>query len=162
MRAKIILGIDPGSHNVGIACLEKRGNKLKLLYAETIHAPTKKDIYTRLDHIAKKLNERIDELSPQEIAIEDIFFAKNTRSAFKLGVARGVAVAACLNRGIKIFEYAPTQVKSAVTGYGRAGKDQVRKMAALTLGTQLNVGFDAADAIAVAICHASQMNLGAQ
>ena len=138
---------------MGIGLIERRGHKFQLLYAETIKAPASWDLYRRLEVISEKLIKRIDELDPQVVAIEDTFFAKNARSAFRLGIARGVAVAACLGRGIKIYEYAPTQVKSVVTGYGRAGKDQVHKMVGLTLGTAIEIDFDASDALAVAICH---------
>ena len=80
----------------------------------------------------------LDEYHPEAVAIEDIFVSKNARSAFSIGLARGIVVAACLDRKIKIYEYAPTQVKSAVTGYGRAGKEQVKKMTQLILGEILH------------------------
>lgn len=156
---KRILGIDPGSHHLGVGCIEKSGNSVRLVFADIIHAPAKAPLYERLEIISERLVALVDELNPQEVAIEDIFSAANARSAFRLGVARGVAVAACLGRGIKIFEYAPTQVKSVVTGYGRADKAQVQKMVSLILGKKVELGFDATDAIAVAICHANQLNL---
>lgn len=158
IRTRRILGIDPGSHQLGLGCIEKRGNEIRLLFAETIKAPPSDDIYGRLDFIADRLKLRIDELRPEEVAIEDTFCGKSARSAFRLGVARGVAVGACLGRRIPIYEYAPTRVKQIVTGYGKADKAQVRKMAALTVGTPLELGFDATDAIAVAICHASTVD----
>jgi crossover junction endodeoxyribonuclease RuvC len=101
----------------------------------------------------------LDELRPDEVAIEDLFHSLNARSAFHLGMARGVAIGACLKRRIPIFEYAPTQIKSVVTGYGRSDKAQVKKMVELTLGTKIDLGFDATDAVAVAICHASTRRL---
>jgi crossover junction endodeoxyribonuclease RuvC len=156
-----ILGIDPGSLHLGIGLIEKKGARVRLLFAETIHAPAKMEFFERLDFIHLRLKARIEELKPEEIAVEDTFFAKNAQSAFKLGMARGVAVAACLGRGLRIYEYAPTQVKSVVTGYGRADKEQVRKMVGLSLGSKLDLGFDATDALAVALCHANSLNLGA-
>jgi crossover junction endodeoxyribonuclease RuvC len=146
--------------HLGIGLIEKNGPRVRLLFAETLHAPAKKSFYERLDYLYLRLTE---ELRPEEIAVEDTFFAKNAQSAFRLGMARGVAVAACLGRGLPIYEYAPTQVKSVVTGYGRADKEQVRKMVGLSLGTNLGLelGFDATDAIAVALCHASFLKLGA-
>jgi crossover junction endodeoxyribonuclease RuvC len=159
MQPKRILGIDPGSRNLGIGCIEKRGQKLRLLFAETISAPDTEHIFERLRLIAERLRARIEELQPEEIAIEDTFFGKSARSAFRLGLARGVALAICLERQVKVFEYAPTQVKLVVTGYGKADKAQVRKMASLTLGATLNLGLDATDAVAVAICHASTNRL---
>jgi len=127
---------------------------MRLLYADTIRAPAKEKLYPRLEKISRRLHELLDEWKPDEVAVEDVFYALNARSAFHLGMARGVAVAACLGRQMKIFEYAPTQVKSIVTGYGRADKAQVKKMIQLLLGTREEFGFDTADAIAVALCHA--------
>lgn len=153
---KLILGIDPGSQFLGIGCLEKFGSRLKLRFAEVISAPRKDTLYPRLEKILEKLELRLEELKPDEVAVEDLFHALNARSAFHLGMARGVAIGACLRRNLPIFEYAPTNIKSVVTGYGRSDKGQVKKMVELTLGTKLDdLGFDATDAIAVAICHAS-------
>lgn len=157
-----ILGIDPGSHHLGVGAIEKHGNSLRLVFAETIHAPAKAPIYERLECIATRLQQLVIDFSPEEIAVEDVFTAINARSAFRLGVARGAAIAACLGRGAKIFEYAPTQVKSVVTGYGRADKAQVQKMVWLILGKKVELGFDATDALAVAICHANQTNFNLQ
>lgn len=159
VRPTRILGIDPGSHHLGLGCIEKEGNAIRLVFAEIIHAPKKDSLYVRLDHILGKLKKRVDELRPDEVVIEDIFCGKNPRSAFHLGMARGVAIASCLGRGIEIFEYPPTSVKSAVTGSGRADKSQVKKMVGLILGISLDLGFDATDAIAVAICHANTMRV---
>jgi crossover junction endodeoxyribonuclease RuvC len=154
-KENFIVGIDPGSHNFGLGCIQKSGNNLKLITAQIIKAPARENLYDRLKVIAPKLYTLLDELKPQEVALEDAFFAKNAKSAFQLGIVRGVVVAACLERNIKIFEYAPTQVKSTVTGYGRADKAQVQKMVGLLLGTELKTAYDATDAVAVAICHAS-------
>jgi crossover junction endodeoxyribonuclease RuvC len=148
-----VLGIDPGSHHLGIGCVEKSGHQIRLVHADILHAPAKAGFYERLEILSARLKPIVDKLSPHEVAIEDIFAAKNPRSAFRLGVARGVAVASCLGRGILIAEYAPSQVKAAVTGYGRADKTQVQKMVRLILGAKLDLGFDATDALAVAICH---------
>jgi crossover junction endodeoxyribonuclease RuvC len=158
---KRLLGIDPGSHHLGLGCLEKRGNTMVLIYAEIIHAPRKDSLYDRISIIAARLRVLLDKLNPDEVAVEDIFHAKNARSAFHLGVARGAAIGACLERGLKIFEYAPTQVKSVVTGYGRADKEQVKKMVQLTLGQKIELAFDATDALAVAICHANTIQIQA-
>lgn len=135
--------------------IERRKGALRLLYAETLSASASLPLYVRLESLFTQLKARVDELQPEVVAIEDTFFAKNAQSAFKLGLARGVAVAACLGRGLKIYEYAPTAVKKVVTGHGRADKEQVRKMVGLSLGGKLvDLGFDATDALAVAICHA--------
>ena len=152
---EFIVGIDPGSHQFGLGCIHKSGNDLKLVTAQVIKAPAKESLYERLKGITPKFHSLLDELKPTEVALEDVFFAKNAKSAFQLGIVRGVVFAACLERGIKIFEYAPTQVKSTVTGHGRADKAQVQKMVGLLLGVELKTAYDASDAVAIAICHAS-------
>lgn len=158
-KTRRILGIDPGSHRLGVGCIEKTGNQMKLIFAEVIVGTKTKDFYSRLQMIGARLTELLDDLKPHEIAIEDAFFAKNARSAMQLGITRGIAVSPCLTRGLQVFEYAPTQVKSVVTGDGRADKTQVQKMVGLTLGMRIEMGFDATDAIAVAICHASSLRI---
>lgn len=149
-----ILGIDPGSHKLGVGCVDRQGRNISLIRAETIQAPTREDLYPRLRFIALRLDAVFDDLRPSAVAIETTFFGKNAQSAFRLGIARGVVVAACLQRDLPIFEYAPAQVKASVTGSGRADKTQVQKMLGLILGTPIEMGFDASDAIAIALCHA--------
>jgi len=156
---KIILGIDPGSHYLGVGCLQKSGNRLVFIAAEAIKAPQKESLYPRLEVIAERLEVLLDLWKPHEVAVEDLFHSINARSAFRLGIARGVAIGACLKRRLPIFEYAPALVKSTVTGSGRADKDQVRKMVELTLRAKIDLRHDATDALAVAICHASHIRL---
>jgi crossover junction endodeoxyribonuclease RuvC len=156
-----LLGIDPGSHHLGLGCLERHGNRIELIYVEIIHAPRKDALYDRVGHIARRLRVLLDELKPHAVAVEDIFYAKNARSAFHLGIARGAAIGACLERGLKIYEYAPTQVKAVVTGSGRADKEQVKKMVQIILGQKIDLAYDATDAIAVALCHANSMKMKA-
>lgn len=155
MHPRRIIGIDPGSHRMGLACIEKSGNQLRFVFAETLKAPSQLNFHARVQKIHELLQERLMELRPDEVAIEDIFFAKSVRSAIALGTARGIAIGACLAHKTRIFEYAPTLVKSTVTGDGRADKGQVQKMVQLILGQKFSLGFDATDAIAIAICHAS-------
>ena len=163
-----ILGIDPGSYHLGIGCIEKSGHSLRLLHAETLSAPRRLPLFERLDQIASRLHALLFELRPHEIAVENIFFAKSVKSALHLGTARGMAIGACLGRGLRIYEYAPTQVKMTVTGYGRADKAQVQKMVRLLVNApaallEEKLGFDASDAVAIAICHANsaRLHLGA-
>ncbi len=156
--AQKILGIDPGSHHLGVGCLEKTGNKLRLIYCEIIHAKKTDKLYDRLQVIGKRFQAVLEELNPDEVAVEDLFFAKNVRSAIYLGTARGVAIGACIQRGLTISEYAATQVKSVVTGYGRSDKAHVQKMVEMILGAKIDLGFDATDAVAVAICHANHLD----
>ena len=153
--SKRIVGIDPGTYHLGFGCLSKSGNQFKLLSAETLHAPKDAALYERLSTIRLRLVALFDRYSPHEVALENIFSAKNVRSAFYLGVVRGVVFSICLERRIMVFEYAPTQVKSVVTGSGRADKTQVQKMVGLILGTKIEAGFDASDAVAIALCHAN-------
>jgi len=156
---KKILGIDPGSHYLGAGCIVKNGNSMKLLFAEVITAPPKKNFYDRLEVISARVDELLDLHSPDEIALEDSFFGKNAKSAFQLGVTRGVILGNCLKRKIKIFEYPPAKVKLVVAGHGRADKAQVQKMVELTIGDKIALRYDATDALAVAICHAYTMKL---
>jgi crossover junction endodeoxyribonuclease RuvC len=156
--SKRILGIDPGSHHLGVGCLEKTGNRSRLLFCEIIHAPKKEGLYTRLAVISQRFHQILDELKPDEVAVEDIFFAKNVRSAIYLGTARGMVIGACLQKGLEIHQYAATQVKSVVTGYGRADKADVQKMVEMILGTKITLGFDATDALAIALCHANHLD----
>ena len=153
--ARKVLGIDPGSHRMGIGCIEKSGNSIELLYSTTLEAPHEKSIYHRLHWITQEFGKVVDELLPAEVAVEDIFYAKNVRSAFYLGMARGAVITLCVARGLPIFEYAPTRVKSVVTGSGRADKIQVQKMLRLILGRSVPKSLDASDALAVAVCHVS-------
>lgn len=154
-----IVGIDPGSHRTGFALIESEGQKIRLLYAEVIEAPRKLTLYDRLAKILIQLEGRLAEVQPHEVAIENLFFGQSAKSAFHLGMARGVAIGACLRQGLAIHEYAPTKVKSIVTGHGHADKEQVKKMLEMCLGMQLNVGLDATDAIAIAFCHAQSSRL---
>lgn len=149
-----IVGIDPGTYRLGVGCIQKHGNELSLVNAVTIEASIKLSIYDRIAAIIEEMELLLDQFAPKEVAIENPFFAKNAKSAFQLGLARGMAITLCLKRKIKIFEYTPTQVKSTVTGYGRADKAQVKKMVGLSLGRLENMNFDATDALAVALCHA--------
>ncbi|MCB0418366.1 MAG: crossover junction endodeoxyribonuclease RuvC [Bdellovibrionaceae bacterium] len=148
-----VLGIDPGSHRLGVGCLVQSGQSIRLLAAEVIEAPRKESLYPRLGVIQARLIEFIDQWQPHEAAIEDLFQHRNARSAFHLGMARGIAVAACLQRKIHIYEYAPAKIKSMVAGSGRADKEQVKKMTEMQLGHRLDLGYDATDAIAAALCH---------
>lgn len=156
---KIILGIDPGTHRLGVGVIKKSGSSVKLVAAETLQAPAKAELYDRLSDIYEKLDLLIEKFRPDEVAIEDIFVSENPRSAFQIGVARGLVFALCIKHGVRLFEYAPAKVKQTVTGHGRADKEQVRKMAGILVGSNLEIGLDASDAVAIAVCHASQTRL---
>jgi crossover junction endodeoxyribonuclease RuvC len=101
----------------------------------------------------------IEEFSPQEAAVEQVFVAKNAKSALKLGHARAAALLAALNMGLSVFEYTPLEIKKAVVGYGQAEKNQVRQMVRLLLNLSKAPALDASDALAAAICHANTIGL---
>ena len=150
-----ILGIDPGSYNLGVGCIEKTGTQLKMIFCDVLQAPKTMPFFERLKVIQAGMKQVLENTQPHCIAIEDIFYSKSIQSAFQLGTARGMAIGQCLERGLPLFPYAPTQIKKTVTGFGRAEKEQVLKMVQLTLGTRLDCKtFDASDALAIAICHA--------
>ncbi len=159
MVGKRIVGLDPGSHHLGLACIEIKGKSITLIHAETLSPPGAEAFFDRLHWISNSLRRKVEELHPAEVALEDTFFSNNAQSAFRLGMARGVAFASCLAPGIRIFEYAPSRIKLVVTGYGRADKTQVKKMVGLILGKPIDLGFDATDAVAVALCHAFTLRL---
>lgn len=148
-----ILGIDPGSRNLGYGLVTKSGNKLQALAHGTLKFDTKTESNERLLEIFTRVRALIAELKPDAVAIEKVFFAKNASSAFKLGAARGVVILAVVEAGLSIAEYNPTEVKQAVTGHGHAEKDQVAKLVSLLLGVRDFASADASDALAIAICH---------
>lgn len=148
-----VLGIDPGSLVTGYGIVEQQGNKLIHIDNGCIAPNNKQPLHLRLKEIYSGLQEAIQRYNPDAISIEDIFFSQNARSALKLGQARGAAILSSVNAGKEVFEYTPMQVKQAVVGYGRASKDQVQKMTKVLLNLPEVAQADAADALAVAICH---------
>jgi crossover junction endodeoxyribonuclease RuvC len=151
---RVTLGIDPGTAIVGYAIVMAQGSRLSLLACDVICTPAKMPLAERLVHIYKELNTIIATHKPQEAAMEELFFAKNARTAMTVGQARGVALLALASNGLSIAEYTPKQVKQAVTGYGGADKSQVGEMVRILLKlSAIPQPDDAADAAAVAICH---------
>ncbi|EFH89411.1 crossover junction endodeoxyribonuclease RuvC [Ktedonobacter racemifer] len=154
IRPRIALGIDPGTAIVGYAVVMAQGSNLSLLACDVITTPAKTPLAQRLQTIYAELSNIIATFKPQEAAIEELFFAKNARTAMTVGHARGVAMLALANGGLTVAEYKPKQVKQAVTGYGDANKDQVGEMVRILLKlTAVPKPDDAADAAAIAICH---------
>jgi len=150
-----ILGIDPGSLRTGVGVIEAGADgKLRCLLHTTLHVGGDDDFPQRLARIYDGLSAIIDEHRPQEVAIERVFMAKNADSALKLGQARGAAICAAVGRALAVHEYAPTAIKQAVVGGGRADKSQVQHMVGVLLGLRDALQADAADALAVAITHA--------
>jgi len=151
---RIALGVDPGTAIVGYAVVSARGDDLCMIACDVITTPARMPLAERFQQIYQGLVEIIGIYHPQEAAIEELFFAKNARTAMTVGQARGVAMLALANGGLPISEYTPKQIKQAVTGYGSAGKEQVGEMVRILLKlSAIPRPDDAADAAAVAICH---------
>jgi crossover junction endodeoxyribonuclease RuvC len=151
---RITLGIDPGIAIVGFAVVAARGSELSMVACDVITTTAGTSLPQRLQVIYKRLSEVIATYQPHEAAMEELFFAKNARTAITVGQARGVAMLALANGGLSIAEYTPLQVKQAVTGYGGAKKEQVGEMVRILLHLKaVPRPDDAADAAAIAICH---------
>jgi crossover junction endodeoxyribonuclease RuvC len=149
-----IFGIDPGSERTGYGCLDSDGSRHRLVACGTLSAPAGASFPDRLLAIHEGLTALLDTHRPHIVAIENIFYARNVRSALKLGHARGVALLAASAAGVPIAEYSPAEIKRAVVGFGRAEKHQVGDMVKLLLGLDATPSpHDVADALAVAICH---------
>ena len=149
-----IFGIDPGSDRTGYGCVETDGSRHRIVVCGAITTPALAAFPDKLLLIHSRLAEILRECRPQAVAIENLFHAVNVRSALKLGHARGVAMLAAVESGVAVFEYTPAEIKRAVVGYGRAEKAQVQHMIKLILGlVAVPSPHDAADALAVAICH---------
>jgi crossover junction endodeoxyribonuclease RuvC len=157
---RVALGIDPGTAIVGYAVVTARGDRLSLQVCDVITTPAGMPLAQRLMQIYSRLNEIIATYQPGEAAMEELFFAKNARTAMTVGHARGVIMLALANNGLSIAEYTPKQVKQAVTGYGGADKNQVGEMVRILLNlTGVPRPDDAADAAAIAICHLNTSSL---
>jgi crossover junction endodeoxyribonuclease RuvC len=149
-----IFGIDPGSQRTGYGCVESDGRRHHLIVSGAITSAAGDAFPQRLARIHHELAALISSCRPDCVAVENLFPGVNARSALKLGHARGVAILAAVEAGCEIVEYTPAEVKRAVVGYGRADKRQVQGMIKLLLGLDaLPSPHDAADALAIAICH---------
>jgi len=153
-RGVRVFGIDPGSERTGFGCVETDGRRHRLVTCGAIAATAGDSFPRRLARIHRELSARLSECQPECVVVENLFYASNARSALKLGHARGVAILAAVEAGCEIVEYSPAEVKRAVVGYGRADKRQIQHMIKLLLGLdRVPTPHDAADALAVAICH---------
>lgn len=148
-----LLGLDPGSQKTGVGIIDVRGNHLQYVHHCVIRAGNGA-LDARLERLHAELGRIIREFTPTMAAIEDVFMARNAASALKLGQARGALIVACTTAGLEVAAYAPTMIKQAVVGFGRAEKQQVAHMVRLLLHPPEPLPEDAADALAVAICHA--------
>jgi crossover junction endodeoxyribonuclease RuvC len=149
-----IFGIDPGSDRTGYGCVESDGSRHRLVICGALSAPIRATFPQKLLAIHQGLTALLNQHRPECVAVENLFFARNVRSALKLGHARGVAILAAVEADLPVIEYSPAEIKRAVVGYGRAEKHQVAEMVRLLLGlADTPTPHDAADALAVAICH---------
>ncbi len=150
-----ILGIDPGLATVGFSIVDVETSKMKLVTCGVISTPAHTSLSSRLDRIFGDMNELISSFNPNVMSIEELFFNTNITTGIAVAHARGVILLSAYRAGVQVFEYTPLQVKQAVVGYGRAEKNQVidmvRRILALPAAPRPD---DAADAVALAICHA--------
>lgn len=149
-----ILGIDPGLENTGWGIIDVDGARLTFVAAGVIRSKSSEEMGVRLCRIDAELTDILSRFKPQTSAIEETFVNKNAASSLKLGQARGVAILAPARAGLEVAEYAANMVKKSVVGAGHAAKDQVAMMIKVLLPNSGVLAADAADALAVAICHA--------
>jgi crossover junction endodeoxyribonuclease RuvC len=155
-----ILGIDPGIARCGWGVLEARNSKLEVKGFGCIETSPKKAVEKRLEEIYSEISKLIKTYSPDALAIEELFFNTNAKTAFVVGQARGVILLAAAQNNLKIGIYTPLQVKMALTGYGRAEKPQVGQMVKVLLNLkEIPKPDDTADALAIAITHAFTMKI---
>jgi crossover junction endodeoxyribonuclease RuvC len=147
-----ILGIDPGSRCTGFGIIEVAGGRTRSIHQGVIKAGTG-EFPERLGIIFAGVSDLVDEFHPDEVAVETVFVSKNAASALKLGQARGAAVCAAIAKGLPVAEYSPRSVKQAIVGRGGADKVQVQHMVTVLLQLKEKLSEDAADALAVALCH---------
>lgn len=154
-----ILGIDPGSRITGYGIVEEIDRKLHVVTAGVLKVYEQAEFSDRLKELYCGIETVIQTYKPAEVAMETIFFAKNAKSAIKLGQARGTLMTVVVNNWLKLTEYTPTQIKQAIVGHGHADKKQMQKMISLMTELKEPLSFDATDALAVAICHLNSMRM---
>lgn len=154
-----ILGVDPGTNILGYAVIDTNNDKPIIIISGKLKLSKISDPYTKLEKILKRISAIAEEYEPEEMSIEAPFFGKNVQSMLKLGRAQGVAIAAAMSAGLKVFEYSPRKIKQAITGNGNAAKEQIAVMLKSILNIKiLPDTFDETDAIAAALCHFYQRN----
>ncbi|MFQ5593675.1 MAG: crossover junction endodeoxyribonuclease RuvC [Anaerolineae bacterium] len=151
----LVLGIDPGTAITGYGLVrEIGGRQVELVDYGVIRTPSKQPMAERLKQLYHDLSRIIDSYRPDEAAVEELFFSRNVTTALSVGQARGVAILAAAEAGLPVHEYKPREIKQAVVGYGNASKEQIQQMVRVLLGIdEIPRPDDAADAVAVAICH---------
>ncbi|MBI1749004.1 MAG: crossover junction endodeoxyribonuclease RuvC [Acidobacteria bacterium] len=155
----VILGIDPGCETTGYGFIHSDGRQHALIAYGVIRTQRRADFSMRLRHIYEKLIDLIRNVKPDMVALEDVFYAVNVKSALRLGHARGVILLAAAQADLPVHAYSPLEIKNSVVGYGRADKQQVQKMVQVILSIRETPSpSDASDALAIALCHAFHMN----
>ena len=156
-----ILGIDPGFAIVGCGIVDYIGNKFSVVHYSAVTTKAGGKLENRLKSIYDGICDMIDQYKPDCIAVEELFFNTNAKTAIQVGQARGVILLAAVNKGCDVFEYTPLQVKQAVVGYGRAEKIQVQQMVKSILNLkEIPKPDDVADGLALAVCHAHSYKIG--
>jgi len=149
-----VLGVDPGTATTGYGLVEEDAEGLRALAFGVISTPPEQALPRRLQTIYRELLALARQWQPHAAAVEELFFSSNARTAMSVGQARGVALLALADAGLEVAEYSPLAVKQALTGYGKADKRQMQEMTRLLLGlAEIPRPDDAADALAVAVCH---------
>ncbi len=155
-----VLGIDPGTVIMGYGVIESTDNEVALVDYGALTTSTRSPIGERLSSLYNQLSEVVSRYQPDVVAVEQPFMAKNVSVALAIGRAQAVAILAAANRGIPAFEYTPAQIKQRVANYGASSKEQIQEMVRLQLGlSEVPQPNDAADALAVALCHLSEVHL---
>jgi len=155
-----ILGIDPGTIIMGYGVIESLEDEITLVDFGALNTPVRSPIGERLSYLYDTLSEIISRFQPDAVAVEQPFVAKNVHSAMAVGQAQAVAILVAAKQGIPTYEYTPTQVKQRVADYGASSKGQIQEMVKLQLGLpQIPQPDDAADALAVALCHLQEIHL---
>ena len=158
-----ILGVDPGYAIMGYGIIEKKGSRIFPVVYGALETDKNSPMPERLKHLYSGLMDIITEYEPDELSIEQLYFQNNAKTAIYVGQARGVAVLAAANMGLGIYEYTPMEIKTSVSGYGKADKRQVQEMVKTILGFEHIIQpDDTSDALAAAICHSYQGDIKKQ
>jgi crossover junction endodeoxyribonuclease RuvC len=156
-----VLGLDPGSRKTGYGVAERHGNRFRCLAHGAVAPPARMDLPRRLHAIADRVGALIDAHRPDVVAVEEAFFHESVRSTLVLGHVRGALLVVAVGHGVEVAEYSPREIKQSVTGSGGAAKEQVAFMVRRLLGLEAALTPDAADALAVALCHLHRARLSA-
>ena len=149
-----VLGVDPGTYRMGVGVVASESGEISVVYSGVLTPKRRDPIHNRLHYLCSHLSQLIEGWRPSEVAIEAPFAARNVRAAMAIGHAQAVAMVAAAQHGLPVSSYAPGQVKQAVTDYGGSSKEQVQEMVSVLLRLDtVPASSDAADALAVAICH---------